>query len=246
MRLTPAYLTRVASFYDMFETHARSRATRVRVHEHLLLAARRRRAVRGDPRGGRRRPRVQRARVRVPRRLRHRADGLGRRRVRRPADARGRPAAARRRPRRGGRCCPTSSSRARPVADPRANAEQSRVEHPRRARRRRTHAMAVDSDPVLLFNGHRRAGAEHAAGLRAPRRLRRRCARRWRCRPRRSSPQLEASGLRGRGGAGFAMGKKASFLPKGDDGQVPRLQRRRVRAGDLQGPRADAEDARTC
>jgi NADH-quinone oxidoreductase subunit F len=27
---------------------------------------------------------------------------------------------------------------------------------------------------------------------------------------------LEASGLRGRGGAGFAMGKKASFLPRGD------------------------------
>ncbi len=28
--------------------------------------------------------------------------------------------------------------------------------------------------------------------------------------------QLEESGLRGRGGAGFAMGKKASFLPRGD------------------------------
>ncbi len=28
--------------------------------------------------------------------------------------------------------------------------------------------------------------------------------------------QLEASGLRGRGGAGFEMGKKASFLPRGD------------------------------
>ena len=27
--------------------------------------------------------------------------------------------------------------------------------------------------------------------------------------------QLEASGLRGRGGAGFAMGKNVSFLPKG-------------------------------
>src|SRR5215207_9683883 len=27
--------------------------------------------------------------------------------------------------------------------------------------------------------------------------------------------QLQASGVRGRGGAGFAMGKKASFLPKG-------------------------------
>jgi NADH-quinone oxidoreductase subunit F len=28
--------------------------------------------------------------------------------------------------------------------------------------------------------------------------------------------ELEASGLRGRGGAGFSMGKKASFLPRGD------------------------------
>src|ERR671937_837145 len=28
--------------------------------------------------------------------------------------------------------------------------------------------------------------------------------------------ELEASGLRGRGGAGFSMGKKASFLPHGD------------------------------
>src|SRR5918997_5517248 len=28
--------------------------------------------------------------------------------------------------------------------------------------------------------------------------------------------QLQASGLRGRGGAGFAMGTKASFIPKGD------------------------------
>ena len=29
--------------------------------------------------------------------------------------------------------------------------------------------------------------------------------------------ELEDSGLRGRGGAGFSMGKKASFLPRGDD-----------------------------
>src|SRR5437660_1503929 len=28
--------------------------------------------------------------------------------------------------------------------------------------------------------------------------------------------ELEASGLRGRGGAGFSMGKKAGFLPRGD------------------------------
>ena len=51
-----------------------------------------------------------------------------------------------------------------------------------------------------------------------------------------------ASNVRGRGGAGFAMGKKMSFIPKGADGQVPRLQRRRVRARHLQGPRADAEE----
>src|SRR5690606_26414996 len=28
--------------------------------------------------------------------------------------------------------------------------------------------------------------------------------------------EIEASGLRGRGGAGFSMGKKGSFLPRGD------------------------------
>src|SRR4051812_14034706 len=28
--------------------------------------------------------------------------------------------------------------------------------------------------------------------------------------------EIDASGLRGRGGAGFATGKKASFIPKGD------------------------------
>ena len=52
--------------------------------------------------------------------------------------------------------------------------------------------------------------------------------------------ELEASGLRGRGGAGFSMGKKASFLPARRHREVPVLQRRRVRAGHVQGPRADA------
>ena len=54
--------------------------------------------------------------------------------------------------------------------------------------------------------------------------------------------ELQASGLRGRGGAGFAMGKKASFLPKGAMDKYLVLQRRRVRARHLQGPRADAEE----
>ncbi len=58
--------------------------------------------------------------------------------------------------------------------------------------------------------------------------------------------ELEASGLRGRGGAGFADGKEGLLPAEGHDGQVPRVQRRRVRAGHLQGPRTDAEDARTC
>ena len=38
------------------------------------------------------------------------------------------------------------------------------------------------------------------------------------------------------------MGQKVSFLPHGRHGEVPGLQRRRVRAGDVQGPRADAEE----
>ena len=79
--------------------------------------------------------------------------------------------------------------------------------------------------------------------LRAPRRLPRaaqgaaRDGRRTRC-----SHELESSGLRGRGGAGFSMGKKAELHPQGRDGQVPLLQRGRVRAGHLQGPPADAEE----
>ena len=43
LRLTPAYLVSVASFYDMFELAPEGRDGRLRVHEHLVLAARRRR-----------------------------------------------------------------------------------------------------------------------------------------------------------------------------------------------------------
>ena len=53
MALTPAYLTSVATFYDMFELDAGRPPLGLRVHQHLLLAARRRGALRGD-RGGRR------------------------------------------------------------------------------------------------------------------------------------------------------------------------------------------------
>jgi hypothetical protein len=41
MRLTPAYLVAVATFYDMFDTVPIGPAPRLRVHEHLVLAQRR-------------------------------------------------------------------------------------------------------------------------------------------------------------------------------------------------------------
>ncbi len=60
----------------------------LRLHEHLVLAARRGRRLRRDARRRRRGHPLQRALVRVPGRLRHRADGLGELDLRRPARGR--------------------------------------------------------------------------------------------------------------------------------------------------------------
>ena len=49
---------------------------------------------------------------------------------------------------------------------------------------------------------------------------------------------MKASGLRGRGGAGFGTGQKWSFLPEGRVPAVPRGERRRGRAVHVQGPHA--------
>ena len=52
--------------------------------------------------------------------------------------------------------------------------------------------------------------------------------------------ELQESNLRGRGGAGFPMGRKASLIDRDErQARVPRRQRRRVGAGRLQGPRGD-------
>ena len=51
--------------------------------------------------------------------------------------------------------------------------------------------------------------------------------------------EMKASRLRGRGGAGFATGAQVGGLPRrARQGALRRLQRRRGRAGQLQGPRA--------
>ncbi len=50
--------------------------------------------------------------------------------------------------------------------------------------------------------------------------------------------EMKASGLRGRGGAGFPTGMKWSFVPKQSaEAEVRARERRRVRARDVQGPR---------
>ena len=92
------------------------------------------------------------------------------------------------------------------------------------------------SDPRILldFDGDRRAPtptSRPAATRRSQGALR------W---SRRSRRPVDASGLRGRGGAGFPTGRKASFLPKDRKPGVPVRERRRVRAGHVQGPRDHA------
>ena len=57
--------------------------------------------------------------------------------------------------------------------------------------------------------------------------------------------ELEESGLRGRGGAGFSMGKKASFIPKGVRDKYLCCNADESEPGDLQGPRAQGR-SRTC
>ncbi len=91
----------------------------------------------------------------------------------------------------------------RPRADPEANATA------RTPRSCRTGEAAV--------RPHRRAGAEHDPRVRAARRLRARCARRSRCRPRRSSRRshgIAASAAAAAPASGWA--RRRRFLPKGD------------------------------
>jgi hypothetical protein len=91
MRVTPAYLDSVASFYDMLETSPVGRHS-IYVCTNISCSMWSRRAARGVRRSRRqgpgRRARLQRARLRVPGRVRYRADGVGGRRVRRAVERR--------------------------------------------------------------------------------------------------------------------------------------------------------------
>ena len=89
---------------------------------------------------------------------------------------------------------------------------------------------------------HRRARAQHARGLRAPRRLPVAAqgaddAARGRCS---TSSTTRASAAAAAPDSGWARRRRS--CPRGRHGEVPGLQRRRVRAGHVQGPRADAEE----
>ena len=124
MRVTPAYLESVATFYDMLELHpvpahsvyvCTNISCSLRGADELFAALQR-------P-GGRAR---ERARIRVPRGVRHRADGERRRRLHRPPLPRGRARRCSTTSVKGAKCCPTATSRAAPSrtragASPRAS-----------------------------------------------------------------------------------------------------------------------------
>ena len=190
MRLTPAYLTAVATFYDMFETGPRG-AHRLRVHQHLVLAARRRQiydemlsAAGDDPRFNVRAFECLGACDIAPM-------ASVERRVRRAARDRGLPHDRRRLPGR------QAGARVKAAAVPQGGGN------------------ATEAHDSCLYENIDEPGPQHARGLRAPRRLPDAAQGARHDAGGDHSHELLASNVRGRGGAGFQMGKKASFMPKG-------------------------------
>ena len=158
MRVTPAYLESVASFYDLLHTEPVGHPQSRRLHQHQLLDARRRRAARRLPRRRRGRRGRLRHRLRVPR-----APATSRRWPRSTSATSGRS----RRPRRGrrssscwraARCCRRRRSRSGRWRATARTAEGSLMAHELETRVLLEHA----EDPELA----------HDRRLQGPRRLR--------------------------------------------------------------------------
>ena len=103
----------------------------------------------------------------------------------------------------GARCCPTSGSRSAPPAAPSQFRRPARPEG--RMPETRLLFRNIDDPELRTIDGYRRHG-----GYRAIERAFREIE------PDELLREIEESGLRGRGGAGFSMGKKGSFLPRGE------------------------------
>ena len=220
MRLTPGYLDGRRDLLRHALHPPRGPAPRLRVHEHLVLAVRRRRALRGLPRGE----------VGDDPSINLREfeclgacdiapmvsiDGayVG------PIEIDEVPDRRRADPRRRRRCCRRSSSSAASASTPTRTAR--------------------DRPPPL--QEHRRARPAHARGLRAPRRLPRAAQGARHGAARTCSRELDALRHPRPRRRGLRDGQEGLVPAEGRDGQVPRLQRRRVRARHVQGPRAHAE-----
>jgi NADH:ubiquinone oxidoreductase subunit D len=253
MQVTPAYLSSVATFYDMLRTERPRAPTCTCARASPATCATRsasttRSQARPTAQGSDER---RAARVRVPRRVRHGADGV-RSTVATwarfgddAAEAIGQLKAGETSPGRGledpGYAVPTAA----PQPDGRARAPEVRAGRRRVARDRRRGPAArrgpgpapagparaagsrdqlcaragggrgVNETRVLLANIdepdlNTMAVYERLGGYKAMRKAL------LEMDPAAVLSQLEESGLRGRGGAGFSMGKKASFIPKGE------------------------------
>ena len=172
-------------------------------------------------------PELQRARLRVPRRVRHRADGLGRRRLRRPA----------RRRRRAGTIVDDVTAGRRGRCPDKQLAERKRRRPPHRRRAERSHELDtllfedIDEPGLHTLEVYERRGGYEAL-RKALTMTPRRGARRARgLRPARPRRRRLRDGQEGRPSCPRATMDK--YLVCNADESEP---------GHLQGPRADAEE----
>ena len=207
------------SFYTMFKREPVRPADRVGVHERDVPRDRRPGAARAPRARVRGRPRRHGRRGRVHRRVRPRARDPGQLRVPRATLTREAAEAIVERVQRGRTRAPRAISGQRERCLTSSAAETTRIVT-KRLRDRPDDSWTIDarrSRPAATT----RCARSLAQDARAT-----------------SRTAGDASGLRGRGGAGFGTGQKWSFLPKDVFPRVPRGQRRRGRAVDVQGPHA--------